>query len=88
MLKKYSPLRVVNRWDPVAVLPLILSRTHFELQPTMFYHHVGPQVTLYRERKPKYSAPTMPLGFLFGFKRFIANHFVDLYLRRIQVLLE
>ena len=51
VLKKYPLLRVVNRWDPVAILPLILSRTHFEFRLTIFYHHVGPRLTLYRDRK-------------------------------------
>jgi hypothetical protein len=86
LLNKYPLLRVVNHWDPVAVLPLILSRTHFEIRPTIFYHHVGPQLTLYRERKPKYSAPSKLIKFVFGHKRLIANHFIDLYLQRLQAL--
>lgn len=86
VLKKYPLLRVVNRRDPVAVLPFILSRTHFEFPPTIFYHHVGPQMTLYRERRPKYSAASKLIKFTIGYKRLIANHFIDLYLQRLQAL--
>lgn len=86
VLKKYPLLRVVNRWDPVAILPFILSRTHFEFPPTIFYHHVGPQLTLYRARKPKYSAPSKIVKFAFGYKKLIVNHFIDLYLQRLQAL--
>ncbi len=86
VLKKYSLLRVVNRWDPVAILPFILSRTHFEFPPTIFYHHVGPQLTLSRAKKPKYSAPSKIVKFAFGYKKLIVNHFIDLYLQRLQAL--
>lgn len=88
VLRKYPLLRVVNRWDPVAILPLLLSRTHFEFRPTIFYHHVGPQLTLYRDRKPNYSPPTKLIKFVFGYKRLIVNHFMDLYLQRLQALLK
>jgi triacylglycerol lipase len=88
VLKKYPLLRVVNWWDPVAILPLLLSRTHFELHPTLFYHHVGPQLTLYPDPKPKYSALSMLTKFVFGHRRLIVNHFIDLYLQRLQALLK
>ncbi|MEJ2761882.1 MAG: lipase family protein [Gammaproteobacteria bacterium] len=87
VLKKYPLLRVVNRWDPVAILPLILSRTHFELRPTVFYHHVGPQLTLYRDREPKYSEPGRLITLVLGYKWLIKNHFMDLYLQRLNTLL-
>lgn len=86
VLRNIQLLRVVNRLDPVAILPLILSRTHFEFPPTIFYRHVGPQMTLYRDRRPRYSAPGKLVRFAFGYKRLLVNHFIDLYLRRLQAL--
>jgi triacylglycerol lipase len=88
ILKKYPLLRVVNRWDPVPILPLILSRTHFELRPTIFYHHAGPQLALYRDREPKFSPPGKLIKLVVGYKWLIANHFMDLYLHRLQALLK
>ena len=83
-LNKYDILRVVNHWDPVAILPLILSRTHFELVPTIFYHHVGYQLTLFDQHPPKLTPPARLIRLLIGYRRLIANHFMDLYLERLQ----
>jgi triacylglycerol lipase len=86
VLERYPLLRVVNRRDPVAILPLILSRTHFELRPTLFYHHAGPQLTLYADRAPSVSPPSRIVRFVFGYKRLIVNHFLDLYVQRLKAL--
>ena len=85
-LQKHSPVRVVNRADPVAMLPLILSRTHFEFPPTLLFHHFGPQITLYPDRHPRHSAAELLANVVFGYKRFLANHFLDLYLQRLAAL--
>jgi triacylglycerol lipase len=85
-LQKHSPLRVVNRWDPVAMLPLILSRTHFEFPPTILFHHFGSQLTLYPDRRPRLSAAGLLANVVFGYKRFLVNHFLDLYLQRLAAL--
>lgn len=86
LLKKYPLLRVVNSWDPVAMLPWILSRTHFEFPPTIFYHHVGEKLTLYKSPKPISSLPGNLMKLAFSYKRLIANHFIDLYLQRLGTL--
>lgn len=88
VLARYPLLRVVNQWDPVVTLPLILSRTHFEFPPTIFYHHLGPQLVLYKDRAPKYSPPAKLIRLVLGFRLLIANHFMDLYVKRIQQQLE
>jgi hypothetical protein len=87
VLENYQCLRVVNHRDPVAVLPLILSRTHFELRPTLFYHHAGMQLTLFADKAPTISAPTRFSNLAFGFERFLANHLIDLYVDRLQTLI-
>ncbi|MCG8432407.1 MAG: lipase family protein [Gammaproteobacteria bacterium] len=88
VLQKYPLLRVVNRWDPVTVLPYILARTHFEFPPTFFFHHAGPQLMLYKNLKTKCSPPAKLVRFVFGYKRLIFNHFIDLYLQRLHALLQ
>lgn len=88
VLEKYPLLRVVNRRDPVAILPLILSRTHFELRPTLFYHHCGPQLTLYGDRAPQVSQASKVPRVVFRYKRLFANHNMDLYVQRLRALVE
>src|SRR5262245_32713031 len=86
VLGRYPLLRVVNRRDPVAILPLILSRTHFELIPTLFYCPCGLQLTLHGDRAPTLSAPGKIVRFAFAYKRLIVNHLMDLYLQRLKAL--
>ena len=85
-LRTLSLLRVVNRADPVAMLPLILSRTHFEFPPTLLFHHFGSQLTLYPDGRALISEAKSLANVVFGYERFIANHYLDLYLQRLGAL--
>jgi triacylglycerol lipase len=86
LLRKHSLLRVVNRADPVAMLPLILSRTHFEYPPTLLFHHFGSQITLYPDGRALRSEAKSLANVVFGYERFLANHYLDLYLQRLAAL--
>ena len=87
-LHKHSLLRVVNRGDPVAMLPLILSRSHFEFPPTILFHHFGSQLTLYPDGRSRHSAASVWSNVVFGYEKFLVNHFLDLYLERLGGLAE
>jgi hypothetical protein len=86
LLQKHSLLRIVNRGDPVAMLPLILSRTHFEFPPTLLFHHFGAQLTLYPDGQARYSEGSRLASALLGYRRLLANHVLDLYLQRLSEL--
>jgi hypothetical protein len=79
-------LRVVNRADPVAMLPLILSRTHFEFPPTLLFHHFGSQITLFPDGRALYSEAKTLANVVFGYEKFLANHYLNLYLQRLSAL--
>jgi triacylglycerol lipase len=86
LLRKHSLLRVVNRADPVAMLPLILSRTHFEFPPTLLFHHFGSQITLFPDGRALYSEAKTLANVVFGYEKFLANHDLNLYLQRLSAL--
>jgi hypothetical protein len=73
---------VPTRWR----LPLILWRTHFELPPTLLFHHFGSQLTLYPDGRALISEAKSLANAVFGYERFIANHYLDLYLQRLGAL--
>ena len=86
LLRKHSLLRVVNRGDPVAMLPLILSRTHFEFPPTLLFHHFGQQLTLLADGRTHYSEGRTLANLTMGYRRLLANHVLDLYVQRLSAL--
>jgi hypothetical protein len=86
LLRKHSLLRIVNRGDPVAMLPLILSRTHFEFPPTLLFHHFGPQLTLRADGHAQYSEGRTLANVVMGYRRFLGNHVLDLYVQRLKAL--
>jgi hypothetical protein len=86
ILRQHALLRVVNRGDPVAMLPYILSRTHFEFPPTILFHHFGSQLTLYPDGYSRQLESRRLTNVVFGYKRLLVNHVLDLYLARLSAL--
>lgn len=85
-LRRYPLLRVVNCWDPVTMLPWILSRTHFELIPTFFFHHVGETLVLHKSGRAKQKSAGWTIPFPILTRKLLANHSMDLYVSRLRTL--